>query len=410
MDLYKYFSDIRNILLTNENLWRHEVLNEYPTSLEMYDQEFVKEIRNLNSDDKYRLDAFHDESVLKKGKLKDLIIQLQKLSNGIPKQRQIQEDFPRFAFVKVNKKKKHELQSLCPYIGLLNKDKKYLKAIDVGGGVGHLSRFLAHYYQIEAFCIDMDSSLQNTGENRIDKYSLPPNAKNVNFRLEKFPSKSSKYILDNQSLVLGLHSCGNLSNHLLKSAVLNQAKTVINFGCCYLKMDAKKDFPISKFAKDGDPINLCKYSLTLATRSHASMTRTQFENKKQVKFYRYGLHLFLYYKMKRSDFVSIGDAKTREYYLPFSQYVKSKLIENEIECPLKAEEIDAFYKSTYIQNKLEDMFCANIIRWQFGRCLELAILLDRAIYLSENGRNVEIKEFFNPDLSPRNIGIVSHLL
>ena len=54
------------------------------------------------------------------------------------------------------------------------------------------------------------------------------------------------------------------------------------------------------------------------------------------------------------------------------------------------------------------MFLANIIRWQFGKAVEHALLTDRCLYLEENGFDVEMAEYFDSDLSPRNIGILAH--
>ena len=56
------------------------------------------------------------------------------------------------------------------------------------------------------------------------------------------------------------------------------------------------------------------------------------------------------------------------------------------------------------------MFCANIIRWQFGRAIEKLIILDRAIYLKENNYKVELGELFDENISPRNIGIFAEKL
>ena len=52
----------------------------------------------------------------------------------------------------------------------------------------------------------------------------------------------------------------------------------------------------------------------------------------------------------------------------------------------------------------------NIIRWQFGRAIELWILLDRACYLQENKNEVIIGEYFDENISPRNIGIYARKL
>ena len=51
------------------------------------------------------------------------------------------------------------------------------------------------------------------------------------------------------------------------------------------------------------------------------------------------------------------------------------------------------------------MFLCNIIRWQLGRALEVYLLLDRCLYLEEKGYQVSCLQFFDEEISPRNIGI-----
>jgi len=53
------------------------------------------------------------------------------------------------------------------------------------------------------------------------------------------------------------------------------------------------------------------------------------------------------------------------------------------------------------------MITAGLIRNALGRALEIYLLLDRAIYLEEQGYKVKVEEFFDEELSPRNIGITA---
>ncbi len=82
-----------------------------------------------------------------------------------------------------------------------------------------------------------------------------------------------------------------------------------------------------------------------------------------------------------------------------------KFSQHDINHTLSAEELDSYFQSKSIQDELNLLFRANIIRWQFGRLLELYILLDRAILLEENGLAPKIEQFFDHELSPRNIAI-----
>ena len=52
-------------------------------------------------------------------------------------------------------------------------------------------------------------------------------------------------------------------------------------------------------------------------------------------------------------------------------------------------EIQKWWEQPSIQTKIDEMFCMNIIRWQFGCAIEMWILLDRACYLAENGYQIK---------------------
>jgi hypothetical protein len=56
------------------------------------------------------------------------------------------------------------------------------------------------------------------------------------------------------------------------------------------------------------------------------------------------------------------------------------------------------------------MLAAGLIRNALGRVMELYLLVDRAIFLEEKGYKVEVQEFFDEELSPRNIGITAELI
>ena len=131
-----------------------------------------------------------------------------------------------------------------------------------------------------------------------------------------------------------------------------------------------------------------------------------FKLKKRVKYYRYGLHLVLTELLKRNDIYAVGDSHKRYYEMSFPAFIHHKLSELEIEHKLNKEELQQFFSDKELI--LRDMFLANIIRWQLGRVLELHILIDRVLYLRENGVKATIKRYFHSHLSPRNIGILSY--
>ena len=84
-----------------------------------------------------------------------------------------------------------------------------------------------------------------------------------------------------------------------------------------------------------------------------------------------------------------------------------KLNNLNIDHQLTASTIDNFFNDPQTIMKVRQMFLDNIIRWQTGRVIELYILYDRSLWLIENGFNVHMAEYFDEEISPRNIGILA---
>lgn len=62
---------------------------------------------------------------------------------------------------------------------------------------------------------------------------------------------------------------------------------------------------------------------------------------------------------------------------------------------LTDDEIADFYDDTEIYNQVTNMLKCGIIRSMLGKPTEVYLLIDRAIYLHENGYQVSIKEIFD---------------
>ena len=137
------------------------------------------------------------------------------------------------------------------------------------------------------------------------------------------------------------------------------------------------------------------------------MIREDYNTKVQVKYYRYALHLFLMKHFNNKYFTDVGECHIRTYWGPFADYIRAKLDLLNLQHRFTDEDFNHFYADTDTQKELRVMFLCNIIRWQLGRSLEVLILLDRCIYLDEQGLDVKFEQYFKEALSPRNIGILA---
>lgn len=408
IDFKTQATQLHELLVEYFPLWSQEVMNEYPKTINDYPTEWLAELNQMSTEELFQIDSKQSFDNIKGTTLQNFIERIQNLSHI--EQIELHPEIPLedWAFAGVKFKKRHEIQKIVPKIKTIHQTLQFHHINDIGGGVGHLSRILAHYHSIPTFSVDQNKEFQEIGQKRMGRFRKIESAAEVTFINMKFGDNKDHdlKIFTKDSFSLGLHTCGNLAVKLIEENLKHKTLGLLSFGCCYYTMKNEYDFPISDFYKKNNFQRLNLFGLSLATRSHAEKNYANYLKKEKVKYYRYGLHLFLMKNFKRNDLVDIGECPLHVYDEPFSQYVLMKLQELNLTHNFHSEQIESFFYSPQIRTELRTMFLCNIIRWQLGRALEVFILLDRCLVLSENGYEVEVRQYFEEALSPRNIGIL----
>lgn len=156
-------------------------------------------------------------------------------------------------------KKIHECQYLSSAISAVCRSVDTPYVIDLGSGKGYLSRTLAHEFDCSVVAVESVKS-RTEGAGRLDSlYDTKGGKRKIEALDPVFESKGSlmhveKFVnsgdlsdivnqsnLDGQKIVLaGLHTCGNLSHHALRSLFETDAiHGVVVVGCCYNQMTEK---------------------------------------------------------------------------------------------------------------------------------------------------------------------------
>lgn len=402
---------LQSFLSQYTNMWNCEIMNEYPKSLEFYPSEWIDLLLPLTESQLYDIDCKKIPEAIAGSSLARFINTLIELSALESVPQRLEYNLEDWAYNGVKKKKRHEIQKITSALRELQKSTPFESVVDIGGGVGHLARILAHYHSIACVSLDRDSEFQNIGKHRASKYRKIDGSREVRFVNLDFTQTHSpellKSIFTENSLTLGLHTCGALANSVMKLSQDFQTVGLLSFGCCYHRLDPKKDYPLSAFYKEHTPLELNLYALSLATRSHSAMTYSDYQTKERVKYYRYALHLFLRKHFKSDYFTEVGECPIKMYWGEFADYIKIKLSELNLTHQFTEEDFNQFYRDEKTQKELRVMWICNLIRWQLGRALEVYLLLDRSLSLSEQGMEVKIEQYFSEELSPRNIGILA---
>ena len=321
------------------------------------------------------------------------------------------------ALVGVGDKKLHELTKVAPLVEALAHHQgrsKPLKVLDIGGGVGHLARLLTFYHGVTVTSFDRDQRLQQKGASQIKRHLANQEGSCCPLEWEHGQwgdGGDQKQLLSNKTLLVGLHACGNLSAQLIEAGVRNAVPAIISLGCCYARFTGTGRHYLSQAGQSlssTQRIEWNQFSLTLSSRAHRPPSFAAFERDLLVKSYRYKLHLLLFHLLDTKKFVAVGEVRPHHYQGEFFNYTLGRLAHLKIKHQLGKDQIDDFVQQQWVEDRVRELIICDLIRWQLGRVAEIFLLLDRALFLEEQGYRVTVLPLFDPRISPRNLGIVAY--
>ena len=151
----------------------------------------------------------------------------------------------------VKPKKQHELYRMGQCCATISQVTNCRTVVDVGAGVGHLSRFLSYGYGLDVICLEcvekygsaaakLDSKLEescvrlgitNITTPRHITLSVSPHTSNLMELL-------GPHIMETSAVgLIGLHTCGDLGPTLIRNFAVDPGiKFILAIGCCYMKM------------------------------------------------------------------------------------------------------------------------------------------------------------------------------
>ena len=396
MNIEKKFIEICQFIKKHETLIQTEVLELYPfTHLKNYEL-WIEDFQSLSDEKLIRLESLCDITHIKSDEYKIFLNQIKELLD-IPflKRKETQNiRIPKSLSRKLTLKKQHEILALAPIIENLSPK----NLVDIGSGAGHLSSLLVHEQDVTSLCIDANEEYQKIGLKKLAREN-PKVLEKIKFKKLTIADAALKELKVNNSCLIGLHTCGDLSVCLVKNFHPPQFKSLVNLGCCYHKLTLD-NLNLSIVAKKNG-INLSYHALTMASKSYKKLDKKDFIFRERVKSYRYTIHLFMQ-EILKIEFKTLGNAKKEIYENSFINYVRTFLPEAR---NISDKVIEDFYMNK--QQVISHIMYFGLIRSQMARVVELYIILDRALYLQENNKKVKVSEIFDKNISPRNYAIIA---
>jgi len=330
----------------------------------------------------------------------------------------------------VKPKKQYEMCRLAKLISSVAESNEVEKVLDIGSGVGHLSRYLCYNNNLTVACVDgddnltvsarkFDEELEKTVEkmkarSQGDQTPLPLSPVHVTAHIapdmdlagfhdllrDNFKMQEEKLVYG----LVGLHTCGDLAPVILKMFVQDSsAKMLTSLGCCYMKI--KQNFPMSDHVKRQPWSKLTYTSTELschALEMYCEKLRQGEETKLKVHCYRAVLESLLAERGPQYRHTILRTV-SKSHLLSFPDYVTratAGLVEGGL-TPFTEQELT----SQEVQARLQQWWRVvtfYTLRLAFAPVIETVILLDRCLYLYENGLDNIIFPLFDPMMSPRN--------
>lgn len=366
----------------------------------------------------------------------------------------------------VKPKKQHEIRCLGKVLQRLSQATGCDRVVDVGAGQGHLSRFLAFSLGLSVTAVEGDGRLVSLAEHfdqellrELEKaqargYSrrLPPSQRHPNttpdptdpaslcprrpqhvagwldpqapgqeFLLAPTPGPAlaarnplAGPVDSEQVLLTGLHACGDLSVALLRHfAHSPQVAAVTSAACCYMKLSTCPEptapslpgYPLSTWVA-GLPGHTLSYRAREAA-CHAVEEYTERLRRDseclRIHCYRAVLETLIQAADPSKKHLGVQTVK-KAHTLSFPEYARLGLTLVGLDSaavPLDSESVCAMLCQ---QHKVVAFFSLVLL---LAPLVETLILLDRLLYLREQGFQCALVPLFNPRFSPRNLVLVA---
>ncbi|XP_054043798.1 LOW QUALITY PROTEIN: methyltransferase-like protein 25B [Rissa tridactyla] len=361
----------------------------------------------------------------------------------------------------VKPKKQHEIRRLGKLLQRLSQATGCDHVVDIGAGQGHLSRYLAFGLGLSVTAVEGDSRLAATAQ-RFDREvlrelektggppprrcrqtpprhppcpltpraprhvagRLDPGAPWGEFLLPPDPPGQQPLARNplggaggaeggRRVLVTGLHACGDLSPALLRHFARSPSvAAVASVACCYMKLSTPPQppgcplgYPLSAWVA-GLPGHELSYRAREAACHALEEYRGRLDGENdslRVHCYRAVLETLIRAADPSKKHPGVQTVK-KAHALSFPQYARLGLPRVGLDpaaVPLDSEAVGAMLEQ---QHKVVAFFSLTLL---LAPLVETLILLDRLLYLREQGFQCALVPLFNPRFSPRNLVLVA---
>jgi hypothetical protein len=265
--------------------------------------------------------------------------------------------------------------------------------LDWCAGKGHLGRRLLHTGQ-QLTCLEYDPALIASGQALSEHHGLL-----VTHRLQDVMADVA---ISAEHTPVALHACGDLHVRLLQVASAAGCKQLALAPCCYNRIQGDTYKPLSDAGRASTLLlSLDDLGLPLSeTVTAGKRVRLQRDTSMAR---RLGFDQLQRLLRGCDEYLPTPSLPTHWLDKPFADYCRELARLK----GLSTGEQDWAALEAHGWQRLAEVRNLELVRGLFRRPLELWLVLDRALFLSERGYRVEVGSFCDPTLTPRNLMVLA---
>lgn len=265
--------------------------------------------------------------------------------------------------------------------------------LDWCSGKGHLGRWLTQDDQYLT-CLEYDLALIESGSALSKRLGLAAAHLQQDVLADDCDERLKK-----EHTPVALHACGDLHVRLLQLASRNSCSQLAVAPCCYNRIAGMHYQPLSAAAQ-GSGLQLSRDDLGLPLSETVTAGARVRRQRNQSMAWRLAFDLLQRQLRGIDDYLPTPSLPSDWFSKPFASFCHDLAELRDVPSP---GEQDWHALEARGWQRLAEVRNLELLRNLFRRPLELWLLLDRALYLQEQGYKVKLGTFCDYQLSPRNL-------
>lgn len=265
--------------------------------------------------------------------------------------------------------------------------------LDWCSGKGHLGRWLTQDDQ-HLTCLEYDPALIESGSALSKRLGLDAAHLQQDVLADDCNERLTK-----EHTPVALHACGDLHVRLLQLASRNGCSQLAVAPCCYNRIAGMHYQPLSAAAQ-GSGLQLSRDDLGLPLSETVTAGARVRRQRNQSMAWRLAFDLLQRQLRGIDDYLPTPSLPSDWFSKPFASFCHDLAALRDVPSP---GEQDWHALEARGWQRLAEVRNLELLRNLFRRPLELWLLLDRALYLQEQGYKVKLGTFCDYQLSPRNL-------